>query len=72
MFLKQCYLLASTLFIFILYCSFTVTIILNKQISLVSAIGYGFFGTVIKPMMAAMIKPLDSISDSDDSDTPSH
>ena len=54
-----------------LYHSFTPKKTLIKQISLVSAFGHGFFGTVTKPMMTAIIKPSNFNSDSDDSDTPS-
>ena len=50
-----------------LYRSFDVKKYLEKQISLVSAFDYDFFGTAIKTMMTAMIKPTDSTSDSDDS-----
>ena len=51
-----------------LYRSFTV---FEKQIYLVSAFGYGFFGTVTKKVMTAMTKPPDFKSDSNDSDTSS-
>ena len=41
-----------------------------KHIPLVSASGYGFFGTVTKAMMTAMMKSSNSNSDSDDSESP--
>ena len=53
-----------------IYRSFTVRTHLKKQISLISALGYGFFGTITHTMMTAMIKPPDSQSDSEDSDSP--
>ena len=53
-----------------LYRSFTVKNFLKKQISLISALGYVFFGTIIHTMMTAMIKPPDPHSDSEDSDSP--
>ena len=49
-----------------IYCSFPVKNLLQKQISLLSALGYGFFGTITQTMMTAMIKPSDSHSDSKD------
>ena len=40
--------------------------------SLLSAFGYGFFGTVTKSMMTAMINPPYSNYDSNDPVTPPH
>ena len=45
-------------------------IYLKKQISVITALGFGFFGTFTKTMMTAMIKSTHSSSDSDDSDSP--
>ena len=42
----------------------------QKQIFLLSAFGNGFFETITKKMMTAMIKSPETNSDSDDSDTP--
>ena len=53
-----------------IYCSFTVRNLLKKQISVISALGFGFFGTITQTMMTAMIKSSDSHSDSEDSDSP--
>ena len=56
-----------------LYRSFTVTKErLKKQITLNSALGYAFFGTVTKTMMTAMIHPSNSDSDNQEigSDSP--
>ena len=52
-----------------IYRSFTVNNLLKKQISLISAIGYCFFGTITQTLMTAMNKPPDSHSDSEDSDS---
>ena len=42
----------------------------RKQISLISALGYGFFGTITHTMMTAMIYHSHPHSDSEDSDSP--
>ena len=52
------------------YRSFTVRNLLKKRISLISALGFGFFGTITQTMMTAMIKSFDSHSNSEDSDSP--
>ena len=46
--------------------------VFKKQISLLSAFGYGFLGSVTKTMMTAIIKPPVSNSNSYNSDTPPH
>ena len=56
--------------LFSIYRSFTVRNLLKKQISVITALGFGFFGTITKTMMTAMIKSTHSSSDSDDSDSP--
>ena len=53
--------------LFSIYRSFTVR---NLLISVITALGFGFFGTITKTMMTAMIKSTHSSSDSDDSDSP--
>ena len=45
-------------------------IYLRKQFSVVTALGFGFFGTITKTMMTVIIKSTHSSSDSDDSDSP--
>ena len=45
-------------------------IYLKKQISVITALGFGFFGTITKTMMTAMIKSTHSSSDSDYFDSP--
>ena len=52
------------------YRSFTVKNLLKKQISVIFALGFGFFGTIAQTTMTAMIKSSDSISDSGASDSP--
>ena len=56
--------------LFSIYRSFTVRNLLKKQISVITALGFGFFGTITKTMMTAMIKSTHSSSDFDDSDSP--
>ena len=56
--------------LFSIYRSFTVRNLLKKQISFLTAFGFGFFGTVTQTMMTAMIKSTNSHPDSDDSDSP--
>ena len=56
--------------LFSIYRSFTVRNLLKKQISVITALGFGFFGTITKTMMTAVIKSTHSSSDSDDSDSP--
>ena len=56
--------------LFSIYRSFTVRNLLKKQISVITALGFGFFGTITKTMMTAMIKSTHSTSDPDDSDSP--
>ena len=56
--------------LFSIYRSFTVRNLLKKQISVITALVFGFFGTITKTMMTAMIKSTHSPSDSDDSDSP--
>ena len=56
--------------LFSIYRSFIVRNLLKKQISVITAFGFGFFGTITKTMMTAMIKSTHSPSDSDDSDSP--
>ena len=41
----------------------------KKQISVITALGFGFFGTITQTMMTAMIKSSNSQSDPDDSDS---
>ena len=53
-----------------IYRSFTVRNLLKKRISVISALGFGFFGTITLTLMTAMIKSSDSHSDSEDSDSP--
>ena len=48
------------------YRSFIVKNLLKKQISVTSALGFGFFGTITQTLMTAMIDSSDSQSDSDD------
>ena len=50
--------------------SFTVRNLLKKQISVISALGFVFFGIITQTMMTARIKASDSHSDSEDSDSP--
>ena len=56
--------------LFSIYRSFTVRNLLKKQISITTALGFGFFGTITQTMMTAMLKPSNSHSESDDSDSP--
>ena len=56
--------------LFSIYRSFTVRNLLKTQISVITALGFGFFGTITKTMITAMIKSPNSPSDSDDSDSP--
>ena len=56
--------------LFSIYRSFTVRNLLKKQISVKTALRFGFFGTITKTMMTAMIKSTHSLSDLDDSDSP--
>ena len=56
--------------LFSIYCSFTVRKLLKKQISVLTALGFGFFGTITQTMMTAMLKSSNSHSESDDSDSP--
>ena len=56
--------------LFRIYRSFTVRNLLKKQISVITALGFGFFGTITKTLMTAMIKSTHSSSDSDNSDSP--
>ena len=53
-----------------IYRSFTVRNLLKKQIAVVSALGFGFFGTTTQTMRTAMIESSDSHSDSEDFDSP--
>ena len=56
--------------LFSIYRSFTVRNLLKKQISVITALGFGFFGTITQTMMTAMIKSSNSPSDPNDSDSP--
>ena len=56
--------------LFSIYRSFTVRNLLRKQISVLTALGFGFLGTITQTMMTAMIKSTNSHPDSDDSDSP--
>ena len=51
--------------------SFTVKRVLKKQITLISVLGYGFFGTVTGTMVTAMLPPPNSDSDNDNNDSDS-
>ena len=53
-----------------IYRSFSVKNLLKKQISVISAPGFGFFATITQTMMTAMNKSSDSHSDSEDSGSP--
>ena len=55
--------------LFSIYRSFTVRNLLKKQISVITALGFGFFGTITQTMMTAMIKSSNSTSDPNDSDS---
>ena len=56
--------------LFSIYRSFTVRNLLQKQISVITALGFGFFGTITQTMMTAMIKSSNSPSNPNDSDSP--
>ena len=56
--------------LFSIYRSFTVQKLLKKQISVLTALGFGFFGTITQTMMTAMLKSSNSHSESDNSDSP--
>ena len=56
--------------LFSIYRSFTVRNLLKKQISVITALGFGFVGTITKTMMTAMIKSTHSTANFDDSDSP--
>ena len=55
---------------YFIYRSFTVRNLLKKQISVITALGFGFFGTLTQTMMTAVIKSSNSQSESYDSDSP--
>ena len=56
--------------LFSIYRSFTVRNLLKKHISVITALGFGFFGTITQTMITAMTKSSNSQSKSDDSDSP--
>ena len=56
--------------LFSIYRSFTVRNWPKKQISVLTALGFGFFGTITQTMMTATLKSSNSHSESDDSDSP--
>ena len=56
--------------LFSIYRSFTVRSLLKKPISVLTALGFGFFGTITQTMMTAMLNSSNSHSESDDSDSP--
>ena len=56
--------------LFSIYRSSTVRNLLKKQVSVITALGFGFFGTITQTMMTAMIKSSNSQSESDDSYSP--
>ena len=53
---------------FSIYRSFTVRNLLEKQTSVITALEFGFFGTITQTTMTAMIKSSNSQPQSDDSD----